>query len=191
MADEYFNLGDTKTITIDGYGDFEMEIVAFDADEKVDGTKAGVTWLSKDLIAPHIMNSTNTNTGDWEASEMRSWLKSDIYTALPTEVQSAIVTVKKTYYDYSSINTLTCEDNVWIPSHREMFGSNSYETSGAMYTSYFTSDVSRIKNYSGRAAGWWLRSTDLSDIFRTVNGVGKSGSYSASINCGVALGFCM
>ena len=92
-----------------------MEIVAFNADTKADGTgTAGITWISKDIFATHVMNSPDNNTGGWEVSEMRRWLKSDAYNTLPTELKSAITTVNKTYYDKTTNSTLGCSDSVWI-----------------------------------------------------------------------------
>lgn len=198
-ASEYFKLGDTKTLTMTDGTTAVMEIVAFDADEKADGSgKAAITWLSKDLIAKRVMNSSDTNANGWAASKMRTWLQSNIYTALPSEVKSSIVTVNKTYYDYTTQSTLTCEDTVWIPSHREVFGNSvnnaSLETSGADYTSYFTDNASRIKYYSGDDIYWWLRSATSTGgkRFEIVHYTGASSNNLASqTSTGVALGFCM
>ena len=192
-ADEYFNLGDTKTITLTTGEEVLMEIVAFDADEKTDGSKAAITWLSKNLLATkHNMISSLSNFAGWRASEMRSWLQSDVYNTLPSEVKNAIVEVEKTYYNNTTSSTLTYTDTVWIPSYREMFGGTSFETSGATYTSYFTSDISRIKYYYNGNASWWLRSAciDFSGGFELVESDGSSGSTNSNIDNGVALGFC-
>ena len=121
---------------------------------------------------------------------------SNIYTDLPSEVQSAIVPVNKTYYDYNSGApvTQTCEDTVWIPSYREMFGGTSYETSGSSYTSYFTNKASRVKHYSGSAIGWCLRSSHSSynnnDRFCYVGYDGRDDYTYSYTAFGVALGFC-
>ena len=190
--------GNYKSITIDGYGDVVMEIVAFNADTKADGSTAAISWVSRGIITTHVMNSTSTNANGWEASEMRSWLQSEVYNALPADVKAAIVSVNKTYYDKTTGETKTCTDKVWIPSAGEIFGNSNdtdgCEASGADYTAYFNSTSARIKyNSSGTAAIWWLRSANShgSNAFRSVNGSGTIRNNIANTTYGVVLGFCM
>ena len=206
-AEEYFNLGDTKTMTmtIDNKEvEVVMQIVAFNADEKADGTgKAGVTWISKNIVVRHNMNSTYTHAGGWKGSAMREWLQGEFYDKLPADVKGVIVPVKKTYLDANggTVNggtptTETCVDNIWIPSYREIFGNPSndtqLETSGADYTTFFKDNASRIKYYDPSAYIWWLRSSqpNLNDGFLIVNLLGNVSYDSASSSRGVAFGFC-
>jgi len=192
-ADEYFNLGDTKTITLTDNTTMVMEIVAFDEDTKEDGTKAAITWLAKDVVTKHIMNTANTNAGGWEASEMRGWLQGDFYATLPTEVTEHIVEVNKTYFDHTSGTTKSCADKVWIPSYGEIFGDTQFESSGAVYTEYFSSASARAKLYGGSAAYWWLRSATggiLNNSFFYVTSDGKLGYDYAACQYGVVPGFC-
>ena len=196
IADEYFNLGDTKTFALSDGTEVVMEMVAFNADDKADGSgKAGISWISKDLVAQHVMNSTKTNEGGWKESELRSWMQGEFYATLPVEVKSSIVNVSKTYYDYSTQSILSCVDSVWAPSLGEMYGHN-YETlgcenSGAEYTGFFTSEQSRIKTYDGTTISWWLRTARRNnELFRRVTGAGVPLNSDASTSNGVALGFC-
>jgi hypothetical protein len=101
-----------------------MQIVAFDTDIKVDGTKSAISWLSVDTLnQKHLMTAYGgTNANGWIACELRSWLYDNIYTTIPQEIKSSIVTVKKSYYDYTTQSTLVCEDSIWIPSVREVSG---------------------------------------------------------------------
>lgn len=192
-----YKVGDCVSLDLGDYGVHDMEIVAFDTDEKADGSgKAAITWLSKAAIAVRVMNSTGTNANGWAATEMRTWLQSDVFAALPTEVQSAVVPVNKTYYNYTTKSTRTIEDTVWIPSAGEMcgnnFGTGGCEDSGAEYTSYFTNEASRIKSYNGSADFWWLRSADSGyyNFFRCVYYTGSNTSRNATSSYGVVLGFC-
>ncbi len=168
-AEEYFNLGDTKTVTLTDGTVVEMQIVAFNADDKADGSgKAAITWISKGVVTKRIMSSNPNNT-NWENSELRDWLQNDFYATLPSDVQGCIVTVNKTYAHHvnlgsgnSAYEQDTCEDNVWIPSYREIYGNSSndiqYETSGADYTAFFKDYESCIKyNSEGIDETWWLR----------------------------------
>jgi hypothetical protein len=192
-----YQLGDTKTFTHETYGEVVMQIVAFDADDKSDGSgKAAISWASRDIITTHVMNSTNTSVGGWESSEMRSWLQGDFYAALPAEVKAAIINVEKTYYNWTGTQTeyKSCTDNLWIPSHREVF-KPGMEEAGATYTDFFRNDSARVKyNSTGTASSWWLRSCCGSwDCFYPVNSYGNDDSYRGgipNIADGVVLGFC-
>lgn len=185
-----YQLGDTKAFTHETYGDVVMQIVAFDADDKADGTgKAAITWVSKDIIAMRSINDAYTETG-WENSDIRTWLRGDFYTALPDDVKTAIVEVKKTYYyNWGS----SCNDTVWLLSMREAFGYTDVESSGAEYTSFFSSDATRIKKYCGTTDGWWLRTPMVYDqyVHFAVNSNGGLGHTDVDRTVGVVFGFCM
>lgn len=209
---EKYAVGDYKPMKLTTGETVNMQIVAFDADEKASGSKAAISWLSVDLLKEtRVMNSTFSNVGGWEASELRAWLQSDVYSALPDAVKDNIVAVNKTYYDYASQETLVCEDTLWIPSVREIGRAEehewckvclerykgecyNYEVSGVSYTYCANSGV-RMKRRRGKAECWWLRSAVSSndDDFRIVNSDGKYGGYDdyACYSYGVALGFCM
>jgi len=192
-TDDY-NIGDTKQLTINGV-DFFVEIVAKNTDILAsDETKtAALTWLCKDIPFKHRMNPSN-NANGWVASEMRSWLRSDILTALPSDLQSGIKEVKKTWYDYTTTSTLSSSDTIWIPSTYEMFSDTSnsvVEGSGVQYTK-FNNNANRIKKYNGSNDYYWLRSanTSGSDYFYNVSTSGIRGNYGANYSNGVAFGFC-
>ena len=193
-GDEYFNLGDTKTFTTTDGKTIVMEIVAFNADTKADGSgTAGITWISKDAVAKHGMNSEYTNANGWVASGMRTWLQGEFYNYLPQDVRENIVNVNKSYYDYTDQTTETCVDSIWIPSSLEVFGGTVAETFGAEYTNFFSNNDARIKYYDGVATVWWLRSSPSAYQyhFRGVNDNGNSsGANSAHSSLGVVIGFC-
>ena len=198
-----YSIGDTKMLDLGTEGKHLMEIVAFDEDDKADGTgKAKITWISKDLLATtHKMNPTKvTNTegtgtlGGWEKSEMRTYLKETIKPLIPETVRNAIVPVTKISNAYQASNETafqqTTVDDVWIPGHREVFNSTSYDKTGAVYSDKFKDASSRIKKQNGSASFWWLRSAYNASDFRYVYGSGYGSYYSANYAYGVALGFC-
>lgn len=191
-----YSIGDTKMLDLGTEGQHLMEIVAFDTDDKADGTgKAKITWISKDqLNTAHNMNSTSTTAGGWEQSEMRSYLKNTIKPLIPETVRNAIVPVTKISSTYSGaivVNGQTTTDDVWIPSNHEVSPTTTtYESTGSTYSSKFTNATSKIKKRNGSAGNWWLRSTDGSTRFRNVDTSGYTSGTDASYNRGVALGFC-
>lgn len=199
-----YAVGNYKTFSTADYGDVTMEIVAFDADSKTDGTTAAISWVSKNIITTRAMNSTETSNGGWEGSELRNWLKTDFYSAIPEDVKNSIVNVNKTYCEYTTSKlTKTCVDDVWIPSFREIFGVNydnvaTCEESGVMYKTHFNSDSARIKkDSSDNACNWWLRSTShfTTKLFEAVTVKGGAVGFGTGIDAtrkyGVVLGFCM
>ena len=179
-----------------------MEIVAFDTDDKADGSgKAGITWISKDLLnTKHSMNDTTTTEGAWEASGMRSYLKNTIKPLIPVVVRNAIVPVTKIQSTYVSgswqtKNGQTTIDDVWIPSvHEVVVNQTDFESQGATYWTKFTNNLSRVKRLNGTAVYWWLRSVRDSRSYKYVNGISgnvSSDTYTgANLTFAIALGFC-
>ena len=199
-----YSIGDTKQIDLGTYGKHYFEIIAFDTDDKADGSgKAKITWLSKTLITTHAMNSsqktldgiTSYTVGGWENSDMRAWLKSDVKPLLPETVRNAIVPVTKVSSTYTTAlvkDGQTTTDDVWIPGDREIFNNTNNETTGAVYNTRFTSSSNRIKyNSAGSAGSWWLRSAYSANYFRYVSSSGGEYYDGAHGQNGVALGFCI
>ena len=188
-----YHVGDTKSLEINGETIY-MQIAAIDSDVLSDSSgNAKISWLCKNLYATHNMNSSNTTTGGWASSGMRTYLTDTILPLIPTNVRNQIKTVDKTYYDYGSTSTLTSSDSIWIPSTREVCFTGDYlkETSGVQYSSLFTGDTIRIKcNSSGSASYWWLRSAGSGTGFYIVTNGGSYNCNNASGSCGVVFGFC-
>ena len=199
-----YKVGDTKVIKcIDGCA-ILMEIVAFDADTKADGTKSAITWMTKNIAKTGSMNLTDTVVGGWKDSEMRDWLQNDFYAILPSEVKKSIVSVEKTYYDFNTRSTLSVLDSLWLPSSHEVFSSETdngiyREASGADYTSYFTTNETRVKDYNGYPLSWWLRSsTGFANNGKGFSFVEVSGKMCSPTSAtiandilGIVFGFCM
>ena len=191
----------TKTLELSDGMLIKMDIAAFDADDKSDDSgKAKITWICHGIPFAHRMNATSTTSGGWAESEMRSWLISEILAKIPNEIRSHIVSVKKTYRSKSpNDETLTSNDEIWIPSYKEVgFTNSSYiESDGVTYPTLFPSGTgttaknARIKyNTSGSAGGWWLRSACSATLFSYVGYGGSSYNNDANIASGVVFGFC-
>lgn len=198
-----YKVGNYKPLDLGTEGTINMQIVAFDTDELTSGGYAPITFIGKELLATkHRMNPSRTaNTegtgtlGGWEKSEMRTYLRETIKPLIPATVLNRIVKVTKVQNAYQASDETayqqTTTDDVWIPSHREIFNSSSYDKSGCAYSSIFKDATTRKKNYNGSAAGWWLRSAPSSDNWRYVNASGAGYNGAASNSYGVALGFCL
>lgn len=184
-----YGAGDTKLLEFDynnQHYKVYMEIVAIDAEELSNGlANAKISWVADRVFISHRMNASNTTSGGWPSTEMRSWLRSDIYPALPSNIRAAIKEVSKPYMDYDSGTTETSEDTIWIPSAFEVFGGSSFETDGVWYAS-----MNRIKTVNGSATGWWLRSASSTYNFYYVGSGGIVGNGNAGNSYGVVFGFC-
>lgn len=116
----------TKTIQLTDGTTVTVQIAGFSHDEKTGGGKAGITFIFKDIIAEHAMNSTNTSSGGWEKSAMRSWLSSSGLSMLPPDLTNRIVAVdKKTNNTGETANVssvTTTSDKIWLFADIELYG---------------------------------------------------------------------
>lgn len=207
LATEFYNLGDTKDITISGVGTITLEIADFDHDYlsgSTSASKAGISMITRDLLPnTRQMNSSNTNVGGFPASALYDYLNGTILNGLPSDLRSAL---KTTYKWYGTGNNTTngqwhgCK--VWIPLEYEMFGSNAsspateHTTGNARKYPIFTDNASRIKrmnNGSGDAQRYWEASPHASDAvnFCCVYSDGNTSQSDSGTPRGVCFGFCI
>ena len=209
----------TKSVTLSNGVQTSVQIAGFAHDEKADGGKAGITFIFKDCIGEHVMNSSNTNAGGWEASQMRSWLNSDVLNQLPTDLKNKVVKVNKltnnTGETQSPSFVTKTQDSLWLFSFKELAGDISqsdfssyrayvadiWNAEGAEYKLFRdagvtwnnSNDILR-KTYNGSSYTWWERSArpSYSNIFENVNTNGNP-SYrdNASGSYAVVPGFCI
>ncbi|PKL31591.1 hypothetical protein CVV43_01825 [Candidatus Saccharibacteria bacterium HGW-Saccharibacteria-1] len=196
LGDDYFNIGDTKDLTLTTGETLTMQIYDFNHDDKSDGSgKANITFGTKDLMASkRIMNNPDTNVGGWDASQSRAWINTTLYNTIPSYVQSSIKPViKKTSVGYSGYSIINSIDKLFLFSEVELFGSNSfsYYGEGTKYP-IFTDNASRAKKQSGIASEYWLRSPSRAIIASTYDLVDMAGNSSgtyATVNNGICFGF--
>lgn len=203
-----YSIGDTKYLDLGTEGKHLMEIVAFDADDKADGTgKAGITWISKTVLnTNHRMNpgrsgssgnyTEGTGTiGGWDKSEMKSYILTTIAPLVPQNVRNAVKSVKKYTYIYNTsgtpVNNVETAETFWLPSESEV-NLGEYETTGPRYSETFPNNASHVKSKVGAssASAWWLRSANNTSNFRCVDTGGSSISKPANDSSAVVLGFC-
>jgi len=93
------------------------------------------------------MNPTATNVGGWDESEMRRFLNTRVYEALPYNWQAAIKQVKiSASAGNQSSEIVISNDYIYLAANRELGGwtSTPYINEGDAI-SYFTTNASRIK----------------------------------------------
>ena len=130
-ADQYYNVGDTKEVALDGYANgsestftvriANVETPAECATEGFSQTACGFVVEFVDIITEHGMNLENTSMGGWPSSEMRRFVNSDIYNALPKELRDIIIeTNVVSGYDAEDYATLNSTDKIYLLALEEI-----------------------------------------------------------------------
>ena len=153
-------------------------------------TACGFVIEFSDIITTHNMNSSSTNVGGWPASSMRTYLSTEIYNALPSDIKSKIIdtTVISGHGSTTGETNFTSIDKLYLFSTHEIWedvdghtnnGIDYYDTSynntrQLDYYSYKNMKTSSYsgaikKNLSGTASYWWLRSARSGDTDRFFN----------------------
>ena len=150
------------------------------------------------------MNNSQSNSGGWNNSRMRTVICPAFKSAMPSDLQAVLKTTTK-YSDNTgggsntaSYVTATSEE-VFLLAEFEVFGAriyaNSAEQNYQTQYAYYSAGNSKVKyqhSATGSTANWWLRSVraDNSYNFCRVNTSGSAINNTASISYGFAPAFC-
>ena len=160
MAQQFFKVGDSKTVNIGGTN-YEVQIIGFNHDDNVSGGKAAYSFQLVDCLnQTQQMNTSNTNTGGWNGSAMRGRM-STYKSQLPATLRNVIKTVKKKSGTGggSSSGTQQTNDDLFLLSEIEIFGTTTYSVAGeGTQYEWYKAGNSRIKKVNGSANAWWERS---------------------------------
>lgn len=198
---QFWAIGDRCPLSLTGGETVYAQIVGFLHDNLADGSGlAAITFSFEDCISTtYGMNATNTNSGGWNGSRMRTSTMPALLAQFPAVLQDSagIKTVNKIASAGSqSSNLITSPDRLWLFSEVEVTGNAQYSANGegAIYP-LFSTAANRIKGIGagGAAAVWWLRSPSVgvSLAFVSVTASGSVSTIVASIAYGVAPGFCV
>ena len=198
---QFWAIGDRCPLILTGGETVYAQIADFLHDNLADGGGlAAITFSFEDCISTiYGMNASNTNSGGWNGSRMRTSTLPALLAQFPAVLQDSagIKTVNKiASAGRESSNLITSPDRLWLFSEVEVTGSARYSASGegTIYPLFSTAANRRTGIGAGGAAAiWWLRSPRVSNSNDFV-GVTASGSVSgsyASNAYGVAPGFCV
>lgn len=200
------SVADQVTIPLNGV-DYKFDVIGFKHDQWSPQTytpqeseisvasdtslsiyKAGITFQMHDCFATtHSMNSSNTNSGGWANSLMRTSTMVTMANYLPTAWQQIL---KRAFKDYQTL------DWCFLLSEMEVFGVNTY-ASDDTYTNkqyaYYKAGNSKVKNMNGYASHWYERSpqSGSSNEFCIVARDGSASFTNATLHPGTAFGFCV
>ena len=199
-AQDYWKVGDTKTVAVNGVN-YQFQIIGFDHDNLTtkDGTrtKAGITFQMVDCLnTTYSMNGSNTNSGGWNGSTMRTSTMATLLNQLPAALKNALKSVNKLSGTGggSTSGTQTTHDKLFLLSEVEIFGTTTYSVPGeGTQYAYYKAGNSKVKKVNGSVYYWWERSPFSGDTDGCccVGGNGGANSGSASFSYGVSFGFCV
>ena len=212
IADQYFNIGDKIKINVlEGTTIKDESIIlsvhGFRHFRLADGSKFAdvVFGMIGTLTSGHVMNSTNTNVGGWDASNMNIWLNNTVFNALPLRWRRIIksVQVLASAGDQSP-KIKTSIDKLFLFSQAELgYGVNEVpyknevdpeaeQVTFPLYTNS-TSKIKKTYNGEGTAQNYWLRSPypGSSSQFVYINSNGGYTNGNAFNAYFVAFGFCV
>ena len=236
----YWSVGDRKAVVLNGtVGNLSLSnvttyafIIGFNHNSSVEGSGRTHFQLAKTALSGGTdvalcdskynssvsatgyfsMNSSNTNSGGWASSQMRtnicgtslSSYSGTIIAVIPAALRAVLKSVTK--YTNNTGNSTAASavtattDYFFLLSEYEVFGSctyaNSTETSYQAQYAYYSAGNSKIKyNHSSTSTAvfWWLRSPCASNStnFVRVYADGSVTSSNARYSYGFAPGFCV
>jgi hypothetical protein len=209
------NSGSAGQAWSDGYKNNRIVIAGFNTYKgagDTENTKNHVLFTFRNCPLAKRMNSSNDNTGGYQASELRAFLeglngdgtgdKSGVTTArfmtvLKQQIGDVLYKIRKAHSNKGGYNwaNYTC----FIPTELEVFGYQTWGDEANMYNTnvqwplYAQGYAYRVKRYNG-ARQWWWEHTPYSGSaasFSTVHSVGDASYGSASSVGGCAPAFCV
>ena len=190
-----YNVGDTKEVDLGELGTHTVRIA--NKSECTNGetseTACGFVVEFADIINEQRYNPTNTSIGGWPSSEMRTYIGSTIYNALPIDLQNVIVETKViSGHGDTETNNFTSTDKLYLFSSKEVWGEDEYDTvnNETRQLDYYKNlSVSKsnssgaIKKMNETDYFWYLRSPYSGNSAGFIR-VGSIGNWSSSASSG-------
>ena len=207
-----YKIGDTKTIDMGTYGTHTLRVANTSTPSECSTSgfsqsACGFVLEFVDIITTHKMNNSITSKGGWPASKMYTFVNTDIYNALPSELRNVIIDTA-TVSGHGSTNgetNFTSTDKLYLLSTAEVWAQGSSSTistdsarNNTRQLDYYNNLGTSTSNYSGAikkkeasAAIWWLRSAGSGDnnYFYAVNDRGDWSRTDANATRGVSPAF--
>ena len=211
-SSDVYNVGDTRKVLI-GNNSYTVRIANKSTptecnDSNFSQTACGFVVEFADIVENRQMNSTNTNVGGWEASEMRTYANGAFFNNLPEDLRNVIIETKVVSGHGSTTGetNFTSTDKIYLLSSHEVWEdgtSNQVSTYDSAWDKtrqldYYANLGVTTSNYSGAIkknnglnSYWWLRaaSSNGNNYFLNVNNNGNWYRYGARSGDGFAPAF--
>ncbi|WP_417758303.1 DUF6273 domain-containing protein [Senegalimassilia anaerobia] len=209
--------GETKTLQT-SMGNADVFIVDVFKDKGSSGRSAAFTFMASGIFAEHPMNPTDSNSGGWKSSGMRSWLNGEVLQSFPDEMRSGVMTVSKLSNNAgkttSPASVTETQDSVWLFSWVECLGPIAWNArsdqsyidtvdnkEGSQYAWFKQQGVAGEQGHasldrsvagSSNPGVWWMRSSapNVATSFGDMGPEVDNGGYASTAE-GVVFGFCL
>lgn len=187
---KYYKLGSTKEVDMGTLGVHTIRVANTSTPEECSQegfsqTACGFVLEFADAISSYKMNTGYTNKNGWKSTIMRTYVNTDIYNALPTELREAIVdTYVVSGYGRNETNNIITTDKLYLLSTREVWGTEGSvkitDDSAIEETrqlDYYKEQGVTTDNYEAaqKVRNWWLRSAV--STYQTFYIVSQDGGY--------------
>ncbi len=208
LAESAYNIGDEKEVEVSGYGTFTVRIANMStptecSNDDFSQTACGFVVEFVDIIFDHSISFSPWNRGGWPSTVMYSFVNTDIYNALPSDLKNIIIDTKViSSHGTNSSTNFTSTDKLYLLATKEVYGKEgasniiNYDSSDD-YTrqlDYYNNIgvntdnyLEVIKNYNGSASDWWLRSAYSNDGYRFIY-VDSNGNWGTEMADGPSFG---
>ncbi len=172
-----YQVGDTKEVDMGSLGTHTVRVANTSSctNGETSETACGFVVEFADIVSTQKMNSNQTNVGGWPASEMRTYVNTTVYNALPDKLQNVVATttVVSGHGATEGEANFTSSDKLYLLSTKEVWGKDGtsntvtkdtaeietrqldyYKNKGVTTNNY----DGAIKQYNGTNYYWWLRS---------------------------------
>lgn len=200
IADRYWNVGDTKQITLTDSSVVTYRIVDMQAGRYALADGSGYSNM---VLEPVYQFSNITasiydpmSAGDFANSQIRNTTLANVYSLFPTNVKDAMSNVVVISGDGRDGGVISSSENkLFLASEMEMFdGRNVHSIAGirecplGQFDYYILNnrDNYRIKERDGIAEVYWLRSPSVGLQWCMVTNLGSINTYADSAKCGIA-----
>ena len=172
-----YSVGDTKTIDVGNYGSHTIRIANTTTPSAC--STSGFSQSACGFVIEFVDSVTNsymsgsmgvgTNTGGWPASVAYTTLNTNLYNALPTDLQAGIInTTVVSGHGSNDSSNFTSTDKLYLLSPKEIYTdfNITYDTAKDLTRTldYYTNKGVTTSNYSGAikksgssSVWWWLR----------------------------------
>ena len=207
-----YKVGETKTIDMGDYGTHTVRIANTSTPSKCSTsgfsqTACGFVLEFTDIITTHVINTADDNIGGWPASEMHTFVNTDIYNALPEDLRNVIIdTTTVSGHSYQDEENFISTDKLYLLAPGEINTDWLTNDEATMDTAkdltrtldYYINIEATSTNRKGiikmdgtSSTSWWLRpaASKYSNMFFYVPTSGKIGRFFVTWTFGVSPAF--
>lgn len=202
-----YEVGDTKEIDLGSNGKHTVRIANMSTlsecnNSNFSQTACGFVIEFTDIITKMQMNTTATNIGGWEKTQIRTYVNNDIYNSMPQDLRKGIIDTKViSNYGKSDNNNIETLDKIYLLSITEVLSDNNNLLHESI--SDLTRQLDYYKNinatkaehakkiYENFATHWWLRTANdgESSGFMMISDAGEMQNPTANNLYGVSPAF--